>query len=540
MIERSSKSEFAINILTKLFDVESIDESETIRFKTNHIPHAKLCRIIEYWIDQCKSLFGEPVTITQTQSLRDAGVDLIVELITSKIKFGFQIKSYGDVNEKKFHKNVNAQIAESRRYNLTQLFIGIAGNLTDEKKQGQKIRGLIAELKQNKDDYLHIIPPEKLLTICDTYETKKHPLGIVMLDLKEGFEITEGLSRSLSNEKRKVHVSMDIHYPDIPKQNNDKIAKFTLKLEKTDLDLLDRLEKLHITGETIEFTKDQVQQFEIEGTNWLHDKGTFQSLTVMPTENYDYVTLHILDDKDEIIFSLEELKFGNRGVGEESHVTLRDENQKALSLLLKISKTEINFSCGVNFFDVDLEQLRQAIEFRQSLEKCKKMQILIPEKNMTSDLEMPKSAEFTKLDEGLVRLSDALLVIQQKTGMKFKIPEEILIEHMKEIITTGHLLREETVSANEIHVTLQKQDAIKFLKMLEKPKSASEYAIQEHQKILDKEIILISKYMLGDFVLKEELKNKINEIEKSDKDSFRLELKSVDANSLVNITAKKE
>jgi len=246
LTKNSSRIEFAINTLTKLLDVESLDESETVRFKTNHIPHAKLCRIMEYWIDQCKAIFGEPVTITQTQSLRDAGVDLLVELVTTKIKFGFQLKSYGDVNEKLFHKNVQAQIAESKRYGLTKLIIGIAGNLTDEKRQGQKIRGLIAELKQNKDNYLHIIPPEKLLSICDAFESKKHPLSAVMLDLKDAFNITDGISRSLSNEKRKVSVSMDVRYKNIQEREGDKIGKFKLKLKQEDVDILDRIEKVHL------------------------------------------------------------------------------------------------------------------------------------------------------------------------------------------------------------------------------------------------------------------------------------------------------
>ena len=54
-----------------------------------------------------------------------------MEFVSSKLKIGFQVKSYGDVQEKRFHKNVNAQIAESQRYELRKLIIVIAGNLNE-------------------------------------------------------------------------------------------------------------------------------------------------------------------------------------------------------------------------------------------------------------------------------------------------------------------------------------------------------------------------------------------------------------------------
>ena len=41
--------------------------------------------------------FGEPVSIIQEHNMREAGIDIIIELMVSRIKFGIQIKSPSDM-----------------------------------------------------------------------------------------------------------------------------------------------------------------------------------------------------------------------------------------------------------------------------------------------------------------------------------------------------------------------------------------------------------------------------------------------------------
>jgi hypothetical protein len=84
------------------------------------------------------------VWITQNQSLRDSGIDVLIDLLSSRIHFGIQIKSYNDIEDNLFSKNVNAQISQSHRHDLTKLIVGFAGDLTDKrnkKNQKEKIRG---------------------------------------------------------------------------------------------------------------------------------------------------------------------------------------------------------------------------------------------------------------------------------------------------------------------------------------------------------------------------------------------------------------
>jgi len=127
MSGNSNEERSAVETLAKLLDVKPATEEETKIFKETNINHAKLCRAFEYWIDQCKTVFGEPVLLNQIQGLRDAGVDVSMNLVTSKANFGFQIKSYGDVKKKDFSSKVNAQINQSRRHKLNRLVLAIVG-----------------------------------------------------------------------------------------------------------------------------------------------------------------------------------------------------------------------------------------------------------------------------------------------------------------------------------------------------------------------------------------------------------------------------
>ena len=48
----------------------------------------KASHALQYWFEQIRTLFDEPVNILLT---RGEGVDVILDYMTSKFKFGFQI-----------------------------------------------------------------------------------------------------------------------------------------------------------------------------------------------------------------------------------------------------------------------------------------------------------------------------------------------------------------------------------------------------------------------------------------------------------------
>jgi hypothetical protein len=65
---------------------------------------------IEYWFDQSKIFFGEPVSITQEHNSREAGIDIIIGLMVSNVKFGIQVKYPSDMNEKAFPRGYQVSI----------------------------------------------------------------------------------------------------------------------------------------------------------------------------------------------------------------------------------------------------------------------------------------------------------------------------------------------------------------------------------------------------------------------------------------------
>ena len=90
--------------------------------------------------------------------------------------------------------------------------------------------------------------------MCQAYEARRHPLSLVMLDFRDAFKITDGLSKSLSNKNRKVSISLK---QVIQMFQNNKVIKTCVytKLQPDELDIFDRIENLNITGETLNFQK---------------------------------------------------------------------------------------------------------------------------------------------------------------------------------------------------------------------------------------------------------------------------------------------
>ena len=537
VISNNPKISFIVQTLAKLFDIESASDYDTEYFKKNNVSHAKLMCIIEYWIDQSKPIFGEPVTIRKIQSLRDAGVDLIMEFVSSKLKIGFQIKSYGDVKEKEFHKTVNAQIAESQRHKLQKLIIVIAGNLNDENVQGQKIRGLIAELEQRTDDYISVIPPEKTLPICQAYEAKQHPLSLVMLNFRDAFKIAGGLSKSLSNKNRKVSISITTNYLNVPKQQSNRDIRFTLKLRPNELDTFDRMENLHTTGEVLRFPKDHFAKFTVDGIDQL--KNGFHKLEIMPSENYDKLTLNILDDREVSITELEELTFGMRMVGEEAYATLRDKKQKSLLIKLHLVNDIIKFSCGINYHDVELSQIRQAIEFMKALEEGKWIRIFIPDCGVDSKFQIPKNIT-PNLDQVTVHLVDALLVIEKRSGIKLRIPEKLSSKEIDQIVKIAELVTEEVFPLMLTSMQLSTNDARSFVGLFKRSAKYSEFTIPQVISVLDKKIPITITHLVSDYKLKESVEYNLQKIAATDNELVEIKLESTNENSRARLIMPNE
>jgi AbiJ N-terminal domain 5 len=105
---------------------------------------------------------GKP-RIVLTQSLQDAGCDLVIEW-SDDAKYGVQLKSHFDISEKVFSGKTTSQIQHSRQHGLRRLYVLLAGDLTD-RSQEQKTRGLAASVSKMKDSYVFVVSPEQVWTL---------------------------------------------------------------------------------------------------------------------------------------------------------------------------------------------------------------------------------------------------------------------------------------------------------------------------------------------------------------------------------------
>ena len=78
-------------IVTQALQCPTLATIDTKEF--SGVTHAMMLEAVTYWFDQQKAVLGEPTNIQSLQSLKDDGVDILLEGLLSGVKIGFQIKS---------------------------------------------------------------------------------------------------------------------------------------------------------------------------------------------------------------------------------------------------------------------------------------------------------------------------------------------------------------------------------------------------------------------------------------------------------------
>jgi hypothetical protein len=108
------------------------------------------------------ALFERP-QITIIQNRQDHGCDLIIEW-PMRAKYGVQLKSNGDVEEKEFARNTMQQIQDSRTHGLKKLFVVLAADITG-KSNLEKVRALMSRISAMNDPYISVVPPENAFNL---------------------------------------------------------------------------------------------------------------------------------------------------------------------------------------------------------------------------------------------------------------------------------------------------------------------------------------------------------------------------------------
>lgn len=236
--------------LLKLLNVKLAYTEGTTKLRG--VRHDKLCEAFEYWIDQTKTLFGEVVLIEKLQSLQDAGVDVAINFPQSKFRIGVQVKSWGDIRKRDFSTKVLAQKSQSKKHDISNLLLALAGDLIDE-SQLQKMNFIKSEMLQHRDDFVFIISPQKVLTIYNIYTAREHPLKHVMLEIQDAFFLIEGIKESLTNERRQVNIELNVNYIHDREDEKERPHRLALKSTggKNHARFPDDVEYLPMTDDTI-------------------------------------------------------------------------------------------------------------------------------------------------------------------------------------------------------------------------------------------------------------------------------------------------
>ena len=503
-IDNENKERNAVEKLVKLFDVKSASDEETKIF--NEISHDELCKAVEYWIDQTRLIFGEPVLTYQNQSLRDSGVDVSINLVTSKINFGFQVKSHGDIDEKDFSQKVNAQITQSKKHDLAKLVVALAGDLTDS-RQKEKVRGIISEIKQQKGDnqYVIIIPPEKLVSIYMSYKNKEHPLKSINLDVSDAIKLTSGISESLSDERRRARVSLSIEYLETESHKDEHFQKFKMDITTEDTDLIDKIERMPITGEKI--TLDKVKNIKIfDGDKLVKKIEPVGEVIMKPTLVEPIFTIQTLSENNSILMSLDNLPFERKIVGKEVHYLRKDRENHSLDLkLIFASEKEMLIDASITFKG-DVVELQNAVNFIQSLKTGKKSKFIDVETGISGVFDIPKSATLPEFPKEVLEVLPMLVTIQENTGIRIEFPKTLTNEEFNAIKRLVKIIETGKVPVLRVKFKTDKETALTIIDRYKKETLAdSSLILNGHYNILGHQILTNSTLLLSKMRLKEDL-----------------------------------
>jgi hypothetical protein len=251
-----------LKIVDTIFGCNSANTSDTIAFRS--ITHEELCQSFQYWLEKMRPTIDEPISIVVTQSLRDDGIDVLLNFSSSEVKVGFQAKSHNDVSQKDFTSRCIAQISRSHKYSVNRLIIAIGADLTD-KSQREKVRGLTSEINQ-MGDFCKVFSPEKTLTIWETFDKKEHPIGQIER-FGDAVNLINALQKKLSSDKyynHKISLRSTLKKKYNRKDHRGSLEfKIEAKQPPDAKNFMDVFKEISLTGESFVIPAENIKKFQI-------------------------------------------------------------------------------------------------------------------------------------------------------------------------------------------------------------------------------------------------------------------------------------
>jgi len=152
--------------LNAILDVGFAPSNDTAGFK--EVKHDPYVEALQSWLHSYGSNWAEQPIIRNLQGLGDRGVDLKAEFKIAGYSVGFQVKSYGDIDDKDFSTKIWKQIGQFRSYVIDQFYIILCGDMTDQSHY-QKVRGFQAFVEQGDYPEITIIPPEQAWQLYQSF-----------------------------------------------------------------------------------------------------------------------------------------------------------------------------------------------------------------------------------------------------------------------------------------------------------------------------------------------------------------------------------
>lgn len=510
-----------LQIMFKFLNTKEATKGETASLK--HASHEETCQGIQYWIDQIKLLFGDVVWTQATQSLRDDGVDVLADFINSKLRIGFQVKSYNDINAKDFTSKVKSQITDSRKHNLDKLILVLAGDSTD-KSQNEKMRGLTSELHE-MDDYVAILQAEKVTIIIQAYRNKQHPLKLIQN--LSSIDITEMLSQILSDENYAATIT--IKY-DLQKKVDTEQYPFgiTMNLKATDSKQIPSPEEIFKSinaGQEVKIEKENIECIK------MYEKGNLVR-TVQP----DYIVLRpeyptfpvqleSVSDSGTVINSINLVLIRDKIEGKIVHLISEDINYPmVIELYINFDTNKITINYKIDLSKGDAIAKYNVVRFIASTRDATKVRLMGEQNKTLLDFDPvnlkldPKS-----IDNETLEIYRTLALVQEKTGENVNLPEQIMYKdfqnllHIAEVMRTGRL----EVKDFKVTISLPKSEAPKLLEeYLTKSKIVfPRLSLVHNVNIFGREIPLgelyIDKAEMKPQISIEEFKKRIEEVQES-------------------------
>ena len=443
-----SREENAINNLSLILNAKPSPVKDTTIFET--ISHPELCKAVKFWFEQLRLLFGEPINVEIVHGNNEDGIDLYINLLKEPIiRFAIQIKSYGDIKKGNFNDSVYAQIGKSIKHALTRLVFAFAADLTS---QDGKISHILSEIHKHNaiKSCLFVLNSAELLTIYNVYKNNLFAVDYLNINFENIFNLTTSIANLLSNERRKVKVSLELKY--INNKAFSEGYRISLKhnLSGTDIGILDKQENLK-EGESIAIPSKNIEIFEVtkDREEKIFSKKV-DEIRLFKTRKIIPISFQALSIESEILSELSNLPFVFEKQTEDKFSFLIQDDAFPIRFKLHYeiidkgrSSIKMSFSFNLEEHRSDVTTLYKGITFINALSYAKKLKIIT--EDIESIHENPKIDN--AIDSKYLNFVKKLSQIQETTGTILRIPfkpviSQIVITEVNNVIkgiTTGKI-----------------------------------------------------------------------------------------------------